>query len=333
MGFMVPERWVCGSRGGVRGRPAGGGTGPRIAWTAEGWFAAAARRRRGSGVFQASTPLIPRCVAWSHVNDVRLGPVALSGERFGVLIALVALLVVAEVLNRRDRKGVAPVAWNAVVFGLLVARLGYVALHMGAYVADPLSVLYLWQGGFNLAIGTLAAVAYAVFALRSQRALLLAALLAGVTGAVVWGGWELASGPPKPPAPDVMTAQLQALGGGTSDVEAFVGKPLVVNLWATWCSPCQRELPMLAAAAKADPGVTFLFVSQGEAEARVRDYLRKHDIALRHVFLDPGSRLSSAVATKGLPTTLFFDARGKLVSRWLGELSKPKLQDELGGLD
>ena len=267
------------------------------------------------------------------VNDVRLGPVAISGERFGVAIALVALLIAAEVLDRRGRKGVAPVAWNAVVFGLLAARLGYVALHMGAYVADPLSVAYLWQGGFDLPIGVAAGAVYAVIVLRAQRAVLAGALLAGAAGAVVWGGWQLASGPPQAPRPSVMTAQLVGLDGTTSDVAAFGGKPLVVNLWATWCTPCQHELPMLASAAGANPGVTFLFVSQGEPAARVKSYLEQHDITLQHVFLDPGSDLSTAVATKGLPTTLFFDAQGKLVSRWLGELSRPRLQDEIKALD
>ncbi len=264
------------------------------------------------------------------MNDVRLGPVVLSGPRFGVAIALIALLIVAEVLSRRGRRGVAPVAWNAVVVGLLAARLGYVALHFGSFVAAPLSVLYLWQGGFNLAIGTAAGVGYAVVVLRARPQVLAGALLAGAVGAAVWGGWQLASGPPAPPQASVMTASLTGLDGATSDVAAFVGKPLVVNLWATWCSPCQRELPMLASAARANPGVTFLFVSQGEPAARVRRYLQQHGIELQHVYLDAGSRLSAAVATKGLPTTLFFDGRGKLVGRWLGELSRARLHDELG---
>jgi len=263
------------------------------------------------------------------VNDVRLGPLVLSGPRFGVAIAIVALLVVAEVLNRRGRHGVAPVAWNAVVIGLVAARLGYVALHLGSYLQAPLSVLYVWQGGFQLVIGAVAGTAYAVIALHARPALLAGALLAGAAGVAVWGGWELAAGPPPAPKASLMTAQLVGLDGAHSDVAAFVGKPLVVNLWATWCAPCQRELPMLAGVARSTPGVTFVYVSQGEPEARVKRYLQTHDLRLSHVFLDAGSRLSTAVATKGLPTTLFIDARGKLVGRWLGELSKPRLEDEL----
>jgi len=263
------------------------------------------------------------------MNDVSLGPVVLSGSRFGVALALIALLVTSEILERRGRKGVAPVAWNAVVLGLLAARLGYVALHLGSYVRAPLSALYVWQGGFDLPVGVAAAVLYAVAVLRSRRAVLAGALLAGLIGAVVWGGWQLASGPPPAPSPDVLTARLQGLDGVQTDVKAFVGRPLVVNLWATWCAPCQRELPMLAAQAAATPGVTFLFVSQGEPQPRVAAYLKEHDLSLEHVFLDGNSRLSAAVSTRGLPTTLFFDARGKLVGRWLGELSKAKLGDEL----
>jgi thiol-disulfide isomerase/thioredoxin len=263
------------------------------------------------------------------MNDVSLGPVVLSGPRFGVALALIALLVTAEILDRHGRKGVAPVAWNAVVLGLLAARLGYVALHLGSYARAPLSALYIWQGGFSLPFGAVAAVAYAVTVLRARRVLLGGALLAGLIGAVVWGGWQLASGPPPAPAPDVLTTRLQGLDGSTSDIAAFVGRPLVVNLWATWCAPCQRELPMLASQAAATPDVTFLFVSQGEPQPRVAAYLKEHHLSLQHVFLDAGSRLSAAVSTRGLPTTLFFDARGKLVGRWLGELSVAKLGDEL----
>lgn len=263
------------------------------------------------------------------MGGVRLGPVVLSGPRFGVAIALIALLVVAEVLERRGRKGLAPAAWNAVVFGLLAARLGYVVLHLAVYARDPLSALYVWQGGFNLAVGVGAALALAVITLRDRPAVLRGALLAGAVGAVVWGGWQLAAGVPRQPSPSVLTAQLEGLDGSTSDVRAFVGKPLVVNLWATWCAPCQRELPMLSSAASATPAVTFLFVSQGEPRGRVESYLTKHDLKLRHVLLDPGSRLSAAVATRGLPTTLFFDKQGHLVGRWLGELSQARLDDEL----
>ncbi len=266
------------------------------------------------------------------MNAVSLGPVVLSGPRFGVALALIALLVTAEILDRRGRKGVAPVAWNAVVLGLLAARFGYVVLHLGTFARDPLSALYIWQGGFNLIVGVVGAVAYVVVVLRARTALLSGALMAGLIGAVVWGGWQLASGPPPAPSPSVLTTQLQGLDGSTTDVKAFVGKPLVVNLWATWCAPCQRELPMLAKAASASQGVTFVFVSQGEPEARVASYLKAHDLALRHVYLDGGSRLSAAVSTKGLPTTLFFDRRGHLVSRWLGELSEARLNDELKGI-
>lgn len=263
------------------------------------------------------------------MNDIRLGPIVLSGPRFGVAIALVALLVTAELVNRRGRQGVSNVAWNAVLVGLVGARLGYVALHLSSYLRDPVSVLYLWQGGFQLAIGAGAALLYAVAAARKQPRVLAGALLAGVAGAVVWGGWQLAAGPAPAPSPNVLTAQLQGLEGGSYDVQAFVGRPLVVNLWATWCAPCQRELPMLEAAEADAPGVTFLFVSQGEPQARVARFLQAHHLKLQHVFLDAGSSLSAAVATKGLPTTLFFDSNGHLVSRWLGELSRPRLDDEL----
>ncbi len=263
------------------------------------------------------------------MTDVRIGPLALSGPRFGALLALVVVLVVAEVLERRGRRGVAPAAWNAVLIGLLGARLGYVARHIGSYLGEPWTVLFVWQGGFSLIAGALAGALYGVLALRGRPRLLRSALLAGVLGAVVWGGWQAAAVTTAPEPPTLFAQPLSTLDGDTLSPSSFLGRPVVVNLWATWCGPCQRELPLLASAARETPEVTFLFVSQGEPGDRVAGYLEDHALELEHVLLDPSSSLSAAASSAGLPTTLFFDARGRLAGRWLGELSRPRLDAEL----
>src|SRR5690606_23095565 len=56
-------------------------------------------------------------------------------------------------------------------------------------------------------------------------------------------------------------------------LQDYVGKPLVVNLWATWCPPCRREMPVLAQAQQDNTDVTFLFVNQGEGERLIADFL------------------------------------------------------------
>ena len=101
--------------------------------------------------------------------------------------------------------------------------------------------------------------------------------------------------------------------------------PLVVNLWATWCGPCRRELPMMHDMAAQNPDITFVFVSQGESTAKVNKYLLDNKLELSHVLLDKKGVLAHRFQSRGLPTTLFFDTSGNLVEAHLGELSSVQL--------
>ncbi|HAQ27862.1 MAG TPA: peroxiredoxin, partial [Pseudomonas sp.] len=108
-------------------------------------------------------------------------------------------------------------------------------------------------------------------------------------------------------------------------LQDFVGKPLVVNLWATWCPPCRREMPVLAEAQRTESDVTFLFVNQGEGERVIADFLDTEGLGLENVLLDTGGRLGQHVGSTALPTTLFYDAEGRQVGSHLGELSRASL--------
>src|SRR3546814_10052886 len=80
---------------------------------------------------------------------------------------------------------------------------------------------------------------------------------------------------PARPLPPV--AALHRLDGGAVSLAAYRGKPVLINLWATWCPPCRRELPMLAELAKTSP-VPIVFADEGEDAARVRDFLSQQNI-------------------------------------------------------
>jgi len=123
---------------------------------------------------------------------------------------------------------------------------------------------------------------------------------------------------------------LTTLQGEPADlVTSAKGRPTVVNLWATWCPPCREEMPLLALAQQRETGVRFVFVNQGESAAVVQRYLYDEILSLDNVLLDPASRLRPAVGSRGLPTTLFYDARGRLVGRHAGALSKDALASKL----
>jgi thiol-disulfide isomerase/thioredoxin len=108
--------------------------------------------------------------------------------------------------------------------------------------------------------------------------------------------------------------------------------PRVVNLWATWCPPCRREMPMMAELAADTEGVAFVFANQGEGKQAVRRYLASAGLSLETILIDPFSALSRFYGAPGLPATLFIDAEGILRHAHLGEISREVLQSNIDRL-
>lgn len=117
------------------------------------------------------------------------------------------------------------------------------------------------------------------------------------------------------PPPDV---GFEGPDGKPVKLADFRGKPLLVNLWATWCAPCVAELPTLDAAAAAGGGrMTVLAVSQDMETAKVAPFLAARGLTHLKPFRDPRLGLSVAYAAN-LPTTIFYDANGRELWRITG---------------
>ena len=98
------------------------------------------------------------------------------------------------------------------------------------------------------------------------------------------------------------------------------GKPLLINLWATWCGPCVLEMPTLdaLAAAKADK-LTVLTISQDlDQAAAVGAFFKDRKLTHLAPWLDPENALSQHYGTGVLPTTVLYDAQGREVWRMIG---------------
>ena len=153
--------------------------------------------------------------------------------------------------------------------------------------------------------------------------------VSGTAGVAFWWLATLASGlagtHSLPPVQLVRIEDARVL----SLTEAARGRPVVVNLWASWCGPCRAEMPTLAAAQQREPTVAFLFVNQGESPATVQSFLQQQSFTLREVLLDSGSSLGQAIASRGLPITLFFDAKGRQVDAHFGILNPAALESRL----
>jgi len=103
--------------------------------------------------------------------------------------------------------------------------------------------------------------------------------------------------------------------GKPTSIAAFKGKPVLLNLWATWCGPCVGEMPTLDAAAK---DMTVVAVSQDlEGAAKVMPFFAKGGYTRLKPYLDPKANLSVAY-NASLPTSVLYDSAGHEVWRMAG---------------
>jgi thiol-disulfide isomerase/thioredoxin len=99
----------------------------------------------------------------------------------------------------------------------------------------------------------------------------------------------------------------------------FQGKPLLVNLWATWCPPCIAEMPTLDALAVREKGLQVLAVSEDlGGRDKVSAFFAERRFAKLQPYLDPGLSLMTELKVDTLPTTILYNAEGREVWRMTG---------------
>ncbi len=132
-----------------------------------------------------------------------------------------------------------------------------------------------------------------------------------------------------PASSDVGQPPLRALrrvDGTPAGLQDVPGRPMVINLWASWCAPCLREMPLLAEFAAQRGDVEVLFVNSGETPAKVQAYLAREKLGPIRVLLDPELQIARHYGGKGLPITLFLRPDGRLSVMVTGEITRGLLE-------
>jgi thiol-disulfide isomerase/thioredoxin len=119
---------------------------------------------------------------------------------------------------------------------------------------------------------------------------------------------------------------LPSVDGGQEIDLAELDGPAVVNLWATWCAPCRRELPDFEAVHQArGDDVAFVGVNIGDTAGAAGDFLDEVGVTFPN-YLDERNDLTAELGTATLPVTLVLDADGTIVTEHLGPMTAAELE-------
>jgi thiol-disulfide isomerase/thioredoxin len=174
------------------------------------------------------------------------------------------------------------------------------------------------------------------------RVLALAAVAAGIAAvavaAVVLAGNGEGGRPASPrssgaPAvPEVAGPRLPALAGTdpitgkTVALEDYAGKPVVLNVWASWCEPCNAEARVLAAFERKHPKAVLVGIDMQDSVAGAKAFYRRYGWT-HPVIFDPSGTLAAKLSLLGMPTTIFLTGDRRESSRIVGPVSGKTLLD------
>lgn len=255
---------------------------------------------------------------------VHIGPLALALGRLAAVAAFLVFLVAIDQIVGRWGAAIRQPGLAALIAGLIAARAAYVWRYRESFGLDPYAALQAWLGGWDWLFGVAAAALVVVIVLKTPRGKVLGFATLGMLSLAWWG--FLSSSEKQAPLrlPSALSVELS--DRRTLTLQALHGRPFVLNLWATWCPPCRREMPMLVRAAHEEKRATILLVDQGEEPGRVRQFLREQGLDPAAVAFDQQGMLGTFAGAQALPTTLFIDGQGTLRQMHMGEMTRVQLE-------
>ena len=114
-------------------------------------------------------------------------------------------------------------------------------------------------------------------------------------------------------------ATMRGLNGPDQKLSAFRGKPLIINVWASWCPPCIAEMGSLERLAWSDLGQQFtvIGISTDDYPEAAKGFLRKSNATLNH-YIDRQLELEHMLGAAQLPLTVMVDAKGRVLGKVVG---------------
>ncbi|MEO3865386.1 TlpA family protein disulfide reductase [Rheinheimera fenheensis] len=262
--------------------------------------------------------------------SISIGPLSLPTAVLLLFISVVLGLVVARLVGRGQTQSATDALLLIVLTALLFGRLIFVLRFADSY-QSVWQMLDFRDRGIDPGATVLAALVLTAVQFRRHKELK-KAILSGVIIAALClgaGSFWLHSQQQQQVLADITLESLAGYPVALTDLAQ--GKPVVINIWASWCPPCHREMPYLLAAEQQHQDVRFIMINLQENRATVQEYLRKHQLHFGHVLLDTRGDVASYYGAQGVPATLFFNADGTLSSAHFGEVSKAILQQGIAG--
>lgn len=267
------------------------------------------------------------------MRAIALGPFVLAWSVVLAAVSYLSATLAGEWIARRRAIDIEVPLYLVPLLGLVVARIAFVVAYWSSYRSGLFAIIDIRDGGFSWTAGVVGALAAGVSYAIPRPATRIPLAAAVGAGLLTWmlgaAALNMLSNEPN----TLPVSELATLQGTKVPLSSFSGTPLVVNLWASWCPPCRREMPVLRDAQARHSDIVFVFADQGEPAAAVQAYLERNQLALSNVLLDDKGTLGHFAGSAALPTTLFFEASGSLLDVHIGPLSAGSLAEHIDQLN
>jgi peroxiredoxin len=125
-----------------------------------------------------------------------------------------------------------------------------------------------------------------------------------------------------------------AIDGDPVSLSNYLGSPIVLNFWASWCPPCRDETPHFEKMWRLyrQKGVVLLGINVQDTVADADRYIKEFDVTFTNA-IDKDGKIMVDYGVTGLPVTFFIDREGIIIGRWVGSIGESSLKSRAEALE